>query len=165
MAIQSGNITLEATASQKGTIGIAEPIYAPTQRLQQSFSNGTNAENRFDLVGSYIVTFTGGNDDIDFRAGVLVDANNDPIDPAQVVYLGIEAPSGNANNFTVDGTIANGIAFYKGGTFKPGDLQMFVSKLGHNLTSGTADLLRFVGTAGQTAKILVFARSAAYVPA
>lgn len=163
MAIRGASVSITIEGSQSGAIGIATPLYNPKFNFYAAFTSGNDSADKLDLIGSGIVTLTGGNDDLDIAGGGLVDADNNPVTPAEGDVLVIFDDGTNQATFTFDTTLVNGWqGFFNGvGTVFLGGFAAFGCKHGPGVTAGTADLIRFVGTAGDKARVLLLGRTVA----
>lgn len=160
--MQSATVSLDIQGTVIGDIGIAAPRYIPRLNATKTFAAGVANHDQLDVVGSCKLPLTGAAQDVDMAGVDLVDADNQPIDPAEVVAFVIHNPSA-FEALAWDTTVANGwqAAVNGSGSLPPGGFLVIYAPDGWALTAGTGDIVQLTGTNGEQAHILALGRSSA----
>jgi hypothetical protein len=163
MAITGAQVLIDIQATQKVDVGLASVSYSPAITIGRRYIDGTDADTKADLVGSYDAPMTTGVPlEVDLRGGQIVDGTGAAIDPAEVVAIALEAPEENTATITVTTSGVNGWQAAIDGviTLPPGGFCVLGAPVGYAVASGTADLLSCDGTTGDSLRIFLLGRSA-----
>jgi hypothetical protein len=168
MAGVAAEISLHISAKETGTGDLGTPAMLAKIEKLLSFTPGTAADGQANILFSDERTLAASaTEDLDL-AGALTSAIGTAIAAAEIVFIYVEAASGNTNDVQVTRPAANGVPIFMaagdGVALKPGDFFCLSNDDGYTVTAATGDLLTFTNSAAGTAvtyKVLIIARTAA----